>query len=322
MNNILYLHNGNSAVKHWAEHRYSDYRVMPCVTDEWDIGNKKISLLNDKLEFLKSNNNILFDLTSADTLSNFDLSKLATHCKILKICTTHNYDLANLEEVWKPESYNYTQWLQASMLRFWAADQIIHIKESTNLLQGTSGTPIVFTPGRCGTHVLMDILKLPTFLHHTSSLLGTELFTNLINAKEIFSVLRKSFINQVASDTIGNKIAFVLSTNINISQNVEIFKNKNLTITDQEINDSFDKLTSYADILIGLKILWNKKINFCYFEDLSSYFNSISFLKNPYDAKKIITNYNEIEDLILKNYQPAYQKMVNRIDQLFGLSIH
>ncbi len=323
MSNILYLHNGNIAVKQWFERKYSTYKVMPCITDEWDIGNKKILLLDDKIEFLKSNNNIIFDLSSADILSNFDLYRLSNHCKVLKIFTTYTYDLDNLEEVWLPGSYDYNQWITASMMRVWAADQIIHFKESINFSADTSTKPIVFTPGRCGTHVLMNVIKISDYYHHTSLLQsGTEMFTNLTNSMEIFSVLRKSFVNQVTSDAIAYNIKLVVTKKEDVSQTAEIFKNKNLTLTDQDVRDSFNKIANYADLLISFKMVWNKKIKFCYYEDLSDYFNSITFIKNPYDAKTIITNYNKIEELVLQEYQPAYQKILNKIEQAIGLSIY
>jgi hypothetical protein len=331
MNNILYLHNGNIAVKKWAERKNLTHKVMPCVTDEWNIDNKKISSIDDKIEFLKSNNNIIFDLSSADILSNVDLYRLSVYCKVLKIFTTYTYDLDNLEEVWLPESYTYDQWITASINRVWAADQIIYFKESVNLLADTSVKQLVFTPGRCGTHVLKSIINISEHYHHDKvSQSDPTIFTNLTNSMEIFSVLRKSFVNQVTSDAIAFKIKLVLVSKDNteeetqrkFNKKAEIFKNKNLTLTEQDIQDSFDKIANYADMLISLKILWNKKIKFCYYEDLSDYFDSVNYIKNPYDAKTIITNYNEIKDVVLKEYQPAYQRIMNRIEQSIGLSIY
>jgi hypothetical protein len=207
------------------------------------------------------------------------------------------------------------------MLNLWATDQIIFFKESMDLLGATTQSPIVFTPGRCGTHVLLNVLKLSTFMHHNLENNHANI-GRLINAEKIFSVLRKNFINQVASDAISNKIKLVVSNKNNLNQHKEIFKNKEISITDQDIADSFDKLARYVDILVALKIFWKKEINFCYYEDLSSYFNSITVVKNPYDNKTIITNYNEVEEKILKNYQLLYQKMLNRIEQTIGLSIY
>jgi hypothetical protein len=331
MSNILYLHNGNTAVKTWFERKYSTYKIMPCVADEWDIGNKIISSLDDKIEFLKSNNNILFDLSSADILSNFDLYRLSVHCKVLKIFTTYTYDVANLEEVWMPGSYDHNQWITASMMRVWASDQVIHFKESINFSADTSAKPIVFTPGRCGTHVLTSIVNIPDYYHHTVLFQsGTEIFDILTSSKEIFAVLRKSFANQVTSDAIALKIKLIVvakgntkeETQHRLSEKAEIFKNKNFILTEQDIQHSFDKIASYADMLISLKMLWNKKIKFCYYEDQSDYFDSIKYVKNPYDANTIITNFKEINAVVSEEYQPAYQRIMDRIEQSVGLNIY
>jgi hypothetical protein len=168
----------------------------------------------------------------------------------------------------------------------------------------------------------MNVLKISTYMHHGPSEYARFNFDRLINTEKIFSVLRKNFINQVVSDAISDKIELVVTTKNNLNQHKQLFKNKEIDITDHDIACSFDKLASYVDILIALKIFWKKEIGFCYYEDLSSHFNSITVLKNPYDNKKIITNYNEIEEKILKNYQPLYQKMLNKIEQNIGLSIY
>lgn len=187
-----------------------------------------------------------------------------------------------------------------------------------------SGPSIVFTPGRCGTHVLMDILDISAYMHHSDTL-----YTNhsqlkkLTDAKKIYSVMRYRFIDQVCSDAISNRYETINTVEKNLKHNInKIKKWESFTIQDSDIQFSLQKLITYSDLLLGLNFFYNKKIEFCVLEDLQPWFDKISHKKNPYSHRDMIANYDEIYKKTQEIYQPMYDVIIKKFRQHFGEMLH
>lgn len=309
--NILLLHNGNSAVKEWFYKKYPTHTVMPCFTVEWDnIGQSKI-------DFLKSNNNIICDITSADQISYTDLCKLKKHFYIVKVLSTHANDLDNLENTWNKNTYDYDQWIQALLFRLSVADDILFYDNYTFCLPSKQLNQLVFSTGRCGTHVLKEIIGVTDHYHHDQGIIP-----ELINASKLFVILRKNFFNFVISrfavKTVGK---LMLSHSIDhFEKNKQIVKQSSpLDITVEEFEQEFNNVATFLDIVIGCKLVWQKDISLYYLENLASHFDNLKILKNPYVDTDIVKNHTEAVELG-KEYQEWYNLLIGQTNSLFKLA--
>jgi len=317
MKNILLLHNGNIAVKEWYYKQYPTHTVMPCFTVEWPDINQS------KLNFLTVNNNIICDITSADQISYVELCKLKDQFHIVKILSTYENDLNNLEDTWDKNTYDYNQWLIASMNRLAVADQIIFYNNQSFSLPSTKKHELIFSPGRCGTHVLREVINVRNFYHHHDSrhldhLVSSNTFTKLTETARLFAILRKNFfkftISRFAISALGS---VMLSQADTIEQNKKIIKQPTPgKISADVFENEFNVVATFLDNLIGLKLLWQKDIVLYYLEDLSSHFNNIKSLKNPYEAQDIVKNYNEAVEFGNK-YQSWYNCLLERANLIF-----
>lgn len=322
--NTLYLHNGNQAVKQWIQKKHNDCLVMPCVAVPWYHDGLELSTWQQKIQFANLHQNVVTDLTAADQVSVADMIALSQCFTIIKVCTDYSYDRAHLEDVWNPKTYNYDQWLQASILHLWATDTVWYFN-TTIAFPSNSTEPRVFTPGRSGTHVLMAVVNIDNHTHHASqygdSFLQSERFNELINASKIYSVLRHSLLDQICSDIVNLRFGPVLTYSHNIQSNRELFVNQTLTATQHHIDASLSKLTGFVDCLLALSMFWHKPVHFCIMEDLKPHFDQIPILKNPYDTSTLIDNYQWLADVVSKHYQPAYQRMIQRIQSRCGKTL-
>jgi len=284
---------------------------MPCFTVEWP------GITQSKIDFLKSNNNIICDITSADQISYIDLCKLKKHFYIVKVLSTHADDLDNLEDTWNKNTYDYNQWTRALLSRLSITDDILFYDNRTFFLPSEQINQIVFSPGRCGTHVLKEIIGVTDHYHHEQWLVN-----EVINASRLFVILRKNFFKFVMS-----KFAIKATGKIMLSQSIDDFeKNKQiveqsspLTITVEEFDQEFNTVATFLDIVIGCKLVWQKDISLYYLENLSLHFDNLKILKNPYVDTDIVKNYTEAVELG-KEYQEWYDLLIRQTNSLVKLA--
>jgi len=309
MKNILLLHNGNSAVKEWFYKKYPTHTVMPCFTVDWP------NITQNKIDFLASSNNIICDITSADQISYIDLCKLNKHFYIVKVLSTHANDLNNLEDTWDKNTYDYNQWIRALLLRLSVADDVFFYDNQPFVLPSAQINQLIFSPGRCGTHVLKEIVGVTEHQHHDHDQKNWEdLILKLVNTSKLFAILRKNFLKFVIS-----RFAIKTTGKVMLSQSIDEFeKNKQiveqsspLTITVEEFEQEFNTVATFLDILIGCKLVWQKDVAFYYLEDLLSHFNDLKILKNPYTDTDIVKNYTEAVELGTE-YQEWYSILTNK----------
>jgi hypothetical protein len=322
--NTLYLHNGNLAVKQWISQNHPNCLVMPCVSVDWNHDDTQLLTWQQKIQFAQQHGNVVTDLTAADDVPISAMIELAQCFNTIKVCTDYAHDLEHLEDVWSPKTYSHSQWLQASILHLWAANEVWYFN-ATIVLPGQLGEPIVFTPGRTGTHVLMAVLNLDNYTHHASqhgdNFLHSERFAQLTNASNIYSVLRQNLLDQVCSDIVNLRFGPVLTYADNLESNRKMFADQKLTGTKQHIDTSFVKLTGFVDYLLALRMFWHKPVHFFIMEDLAPHFGQIPIMKNPYDTRVLIDNYQWLQDVVTTEYQPVYQRMIRHIQNLCGKSL-
>lgn len=218
------------------------------------------------------------------------------------------------------KSYHETQWLISLFNNLTVADETVFLNEIP--LMGTTTHPeIVFTPGRCGTHVIKAITKVNEQMHHDYQLLeDTKRFQRLIDSKLIISVLRRKFVDFVASKVIGEKYDFnMITKKKNLDKNKTIVSQwKPLELTHDDIDQVFRGLIPYTDLLIGLNLFYHKKIQFSLLENLDHWFDNIEYIKNPYSHRDMIANYDQVVDICTRIYQPVYDQILDKIQTQFG----
>jgi hypothetical protein len=187
-------------------------------------------------------------------------------------------------------------------------------------METTTQPEIVFTPGRCGTHVMKEITKVKEFMHHNDQLLeDTERFQRLINSELIISVLRRKFVDFVASKVIGGNNFHMLTKKTDLDKNKKMVEQwKPLEITHDDIDLVFHDVISYTDLLIGLNLFYHKKIKFSFLESLGHWFDNIEYVKNPYTHRDLIANYDQVVDICTRVYQPVYDEILDKIQTQFG----
>lgn len=311
----LLLHNGNELIKPWAS---SFYRCSsrPCLVSEWSDAvdlSQKYQLAIDQ--------DICTDLTTADTFDAKELFAAAHNFELVKVITSFENDVANLEPVWN-DGYSKSQWLRSSFFRLIFADKIVF--QQPVMFESMETEPdIVFTPGRSGTHALRDITGVSNFLHHHDDLLISDQFSTLVNAKKILGILRKNFIDQVVSDAIGLRYGVMLTTKDNFENNQQQASAWHpITLSESDYEHTLNKICNYADLILGLKIFYNKKIEFSLLEELHAHFGKISHVKNPYSADQIISNYQEAVDICQQEYQPIYNKIIAILQRMFNTQLY
>jgi hypothetical protein len=289
---------------------------MVCLSDPWPDATD----LQKKYQ-LAGATSICTDLTIADVFDIKELFNAKQSLKIVKVITAYENDLKNLESVWQHD-YSKEQWLISTFSRLSCADQVV-FQQPVVLPCLQSGPDIIFTPGRSGTHVLMDITGVKNFVHHFNNLLISNMFKQLIDAKKIISVLRKKFIDQVCSDAIGQTYGIVTSNRHNIDKNCQItskWKPIKLSVTDYQF--TLEKICSYADMLLGIKMLYNKHVEFSLLDNLQEHFDNIFFVKNPYRHQDIISNYSEAVAVCEQEYQPIYDQIIATLQRVFGTNLY
>jgi len=280
--------------------------------------------LENKISYMSQHNDLLFDLTAADRIDNLMLAKVKKFCKVIKIFSTFKSDLDHLEDVWKREDYTSSQWTECCSIRNWACDQFLFYKWDFSPALDQSDEKIVFTPGRSGTHVLMDVLQIRDFIHHNDNLISNRSneFNRLLKAKTVFSVLRKELLPQVLSSAIGIKFGIFSTTEENFKEVRDFFIGKTMEIDNTELSTIFNMIAHFVDILLNLRLVWGKDIHFYYLDELTDYFDQITTKKNPYCAETMTTNFDEVKEEVEINLQPIYTGMLNLIQSTINHHIY
>lgn len=311
----LILHNGNKLIKPWAAKFYKcDPKI--CLVDPWPDATN----LQQKYQ-LACTTSICTDLSAADVFDIKELFNAKQSLKIVKVITTYENDLTNLEPVWG-DNYSKDQWLISTFSRLSCADQVV-FQQPLVLPCLQTGPDIIFTPGRAGTHVLGGITGIHNFLHCDDDLLISNKFTKLINAKKIISLLRKRFIGQVCSDAIARTYGTMVSTRQNINENCQITaKWKPIKLSTTDYQSTLEKICNHVDVLLGVKIVYNKHVEFSLLEDLQEHFDNLVFVKNPYRHQEIISNYSEATAVCEQEYQPVYDQIITTLQKVFGINLY
>ncbi len=310
---ILLLHNGNSIVKNYISELF-DFLPMPTIANFLD--------LDSKINFLQKNQKIVTDLTCCDIISNKELFELKKYCKIIKVFTDYEHDLENLEPVYHNE-FTKTQWLRALHYKLWASDEIFYFK-GFNFINTSQDSDIIFTPGRCGTNLLSSIVNVPNWLHHNDDLINRSDFQKLSNSSKIFTIYRKNLYSLVASNSVIDRLGFVMITNKdNYQKNLQLCETiRPYCIEKDYIEEILTNFLDFVDLLLLLKVLYRRNISLSRFDFLKSFFNHSRSLKNPYDLDKLIVNQKEIITLIEKEYQEIYDFAINQMVKYCGLAIY
>jgi hypothetical protein len=311
----LLLHNGNQLVKSWATKFYNCTPTL-CLADPWPDA----ADLQQKYQ-LASKISICTDLTVADIFDIKDLFKAKQSLEIVKIITSYESDIANLEPVWH-SGFDQKQWLISTFARLSSADRVVFL-QPVSLKSLETEPAIVFTPGRSGTHVLKDVTGAHSYLHHDGDLLTGNNFLKVVNAKRVFSVLRKRFADQVFSDAISNRYGVMVTTNNNVKKNQQYISTwEPFALSELNYKHSLEKICSYADLLLGIRMFYHKQIEFSLLEDLREHFDKIDHVKNPYRAQDIISNYSQAVEQCNQEYQPIYDQLINKLQCSFGTTIY
>jgi hypothetical protein len=117
----LLLHNGNQLVKSWAAKFYNCTPTL-CLVDPWPDA----SDLQQKYQ-LASKISICTDLTVADIFDIRDLFKAKQSLEIVKVITSYESDIANLEPVWH-SGFDQKQWLISTFARLSSADRVVFLQ--------------------------------------------------------------------------------------------------------------------------------------------------------------------------------------------------
>jgi hypothetical protein len=311
----LLLHNGNQLVKPWASTFYKSSSRL-CLLDQWPDATDLSQKYQQAVDL-----DICTDLTSADVFDAEELFAAARNFKVIKVLTSYENDLANLEPVWN-DGYSKSQWLHSSFFRLIFADKIVF--QQPVVLECLETEPaIVFTPGRSGTHVLRDITGVTNCLHNIDDLLMQDQFSTVVNAKKILGILRKRFIDQVVSGAVAERYGIMLTTRNNFNENqARVSGWREITLSDSDYKNTLSSICNYADFLLGLKIFYNKKIEFSFLEDLHAHFDKISHVKNPYSAQQIISNYQKAVDTCQQDYQPIYNQIITTLERVLGTNLY
>ena len=320
--NTIFIHNGNVLVKQKLSNLYKNVKILPNIGDTWIIDNKSVDTFEKRVDLLKDSKHACTDLTITEHVNYLEFARLTADINVIKVISTRDSDLLTLDASWNNSDYTESDWLRAVVHMTSLSDSVMFYN-SLPVPSSDSVSPIVFTPGRSGTHVLADIINVREIMHHGDVMFAKDSVNTLINASIIYSTLRESFHSQVMSDVIANRYGVMLTTSANIEHNKRtVLSWTPVNVSDEDIYNSFKKIVSYADILLGMKSIFNKNIKFSIFEHLLQNYSNANFVKNPYLYEDVIANYGEVVSKCSDSYQPVYQKILNRIKQQIGTSVY
>mgnify|MGYP000580066219 CR=1 FL=1 len=313
----LFLHNGNTSILS----RLNEVENIHLS----DVPGSDIGAKADYLEQKgKSTNCCIADLKNngpTDFLIDIDLTNISKNFYIKKIITSFSDDLRNLDPCWTVKKYNENQYLQALAYGLASSNEIIFLDKVNQQYRSEKGKTYIFSPGRCGSHLLLNqefVPKTTKITHHyqtdQKTLRNIDLLTN---AEEIFTVLRYSVFDQITSDFLHEEIfrEAIVTTKENYNDIVKkVEQAKPQTIELEFCTKIFYRLLHFLDWYFLFSNVIQKKINLYFYEELSTLpKHNYTYIKNPYSKKELISNYDEIEDYSARFLQPLYDKLIQKI---------
>lgn len=214
--------------------------------------------------------------------------------------------------------YNEHHWLESLFYGLSLSDQILN-QDTVTIETSSDDGPIIFTPGRCGTHVVKDITGVEKFLHHDLDTIHKDVWKQISQSKKIVSVMRRHFVKQVFSDAIASRYGIMITRSQDLKKSQETVDSWHMfEITNTDIIRSLKKLVTFADRLLGLHLFYNKPIEFSTLENLKDHYDQIDVKKNPYRYQDLISNYQWVVDTCDARYQPFYDGIVGKLVERFG----
>ncbi len=184
---------------------------------------------------------------------------------------------------------------------------------------------VAYTVPRTGTHVAKEVHNVDSFVHvglwHT---VKEPLLIRLLQSRSVVGVARKTLADMVCSKEINKVTPGVMLTtthNYSVQRNIEIVKSlKPIAVDLERVVDYLVEMANYYSQLLALKIMFGKHVSFSLLDDLAVK-KDLVMTKNPYRYEELIVNYNEVVDLVNREYQPAYAYMTNQVITHCGLSL-
>lgn len=235
------------------------------------------------------------------------------------------YALAQVNQIVKMVDYSNCadnlSYFSHFCTQMWAVDEIQFLSPYTPDVT-LDKDPIVYSMPRSGTHVAMDVYNVKHYLHCESWGVDSKVLVHLLQSKNIIGVSRNSFLDFVCSKEINKRSGVTMISNThNYEKNVEIAKEINPFYVDLgRIANYLDEAANYYNQLLVLRRIVGKQVSFSLLEDLIQQPN-LTFVKNPYQHDKLISNYQELSSAIKRKYQPAYQYMTNQVIKYCGLTL-
>lgn len=205
----------------------------------------------------------------------------------------------------------------------WAVDEVQFTAPYTPMTSLAS-PPVAYTVPRTGTHVVTEVHHLHKFVHAEPwPKVDSPLLTDLLAAKYIAGVARKNFIDFVCSREI-LKITpggVMLTNKSKLASNTLLAKSLVPVAVDlSRVQDYLQEMANYYNQLMALKIMFSKHVSFCLLDDLAVR-KDLLMIKNPYQHEELIINYQELQELVNAQFQPAYEYMTNQVISYCGLAL-
>lgn len=318
----IIIHNGNFQIKPWLARRWS-VDCLPNISDHWKFSNCDLDSVHERVQYMKKHGTCVSDVTIADQIPLEYLLALTDDIKFIKVASSYQGDRSNLDASWNINDYDESQWYNALIYGLSFCHEFLWW-DQFSLTSVNDQPPIVFTPGRCGTHLLLNILNLRSdqYLHHTHNTINTEKFQKLTGASTIYAILRKNFLQQTLSDLVAKKTEqYMLTTASTLERNRNLLAQlAPIKFNTNDCISSFKKTQAYVDILLGLKYYYNKKIVFTFYEDLQHHYARTTYVKNPWNSETLVENY-QLAQIQCNYYQKSYDHIINNVKSVLGASL-
>lgn len=298
-NNICVIHNGDTEFLKEVQNKFS-LQKFPCFVTDW--GARKT--VDDKLNMLNSGGYI-FDISTADDIDYDILMEIKKTTEIIKLLTPYDIDVKDTSNIWGDHLSKDLHYHALTKYMTFADTIISYLPE----IEAT--VPIIFSPGRCGTHLLQSILfkDFPDikYIHHNS-------FQHELLNKKSFLIIRRNLRDFVLSMLISKKYDTLVtyeSNKIEAEQMISTWVP--FAVTFDDVKNQIYCLLHFLDFALLLKKLGLVN-SFSYYEDLDLTKLTKPIFKNGYDKEKLIINIEEVNSWIssFNNYDLMFKNVVTK----------
>ena len=297
---VAIVHNGNTSVTAQLSHPHAlNILNIPGQTNL------------EKAKFLLQSNNVCnLSITDIDHKSLYNLSQ---YFYLVKVITSYDSDIQNLEDNWHSEHYTQQQYLTNLCFGISLCDKIVFL-DSINDIGTANNKNYLLTPGRTGRRLLdkPEFHKKFEIVHHNQDDDWKTKLYDICSAKSLVTVMPKILSNQTTSmfmkEILGvymNTTKETLEKNINLVNN-SIPKKMPIIFAESIFLSNID----FYNWHIMLTEVLEKHVEFFYQEDIP--YTSNIWMKNPYNKQDLIINYNEITLYIDTYLQPKYKKILTK----------